>query len=160
MQAAHVVLEVGADNHDDGTRAEEEQGLEHGVGEQVEHGSHVTDAALALQRRDDAKGHEHVSYLRDSGERETALDVALAASHRGSVERGEGRDVSHVVQRVWRVLNPDRHQRRHLVNTGHDHGGGVDESRHWRRAFHGIGKPDVQREHGRLTGTANEHQEQ
>ena len=31
---------------------------------------------------------------------------------------------------------------------------GTDRS----RAFHGIGQPDVQREHGTLTGTADEHQ--
>jgi len=30
----------------------------------------------------------------------------------------------------------------------------------WRRTFHGIGQPDVQREHGTLSGATDEHQSQ
>ena len=33
---------------DDGTGTEEEQGFEHGVGEEVEHRSHVTEAFVAF----------------------------------------------------------------------------------------------------------------
>ena len=36
----------------------------------------------------------------------------------------------------------------------------MDECRYRRRTLHGIGQPDVQREHGRLTGTTDEHQHQ
>ena len=50
MQTTHILLEVGADDNDDSTRAEEEQSLEHSVSEEVEHGSHVTYTSLAFHR--------------------------------------------------------------------------------------------------------------
>ena len=48
VQTAHVILEVAADDDDDGTRAEEEQCLEHSVGKQVEDTSHVTQTTVVL----------------------------------------------------------------------------------------------------------------
>ena len=36
----------------------------------------------------------------------------------------------------------------------------MNQRTHRRRTFHGIGQPDVEREHGALTGTAHEHQPQ
>ncbi len=63
MQAAHVLFEVGADDNDDGTGAEEEQSLEHGVGEEVEHGSHVANTAFAGSCGADTERYEHVGNL-------------------------------------------------------------------------------------------------
>ena len=36
----------------------------------------------------------------------------------------------------------------------------MNEGGHGRRTFHGIGQPDVQREHGTLSGTTDEHEEE
>ena len=63
---------------DDAARAEEEQGLEHGVGEEVEHACHVTQAAvMRVGRSTYAQSHHHEADLRDGGEGQHALDVAL-----------------------------------------------------------------------------------
>ena len=63
VQTTHVLLEVAADDDNDSTGAEEEQRLEHGVGEEVEHAGHIADTSLAFHRRANAESHEHVSNL-------------------------------------------------------------------------------------------------
>ena len=68
MQTTHIILEIGTDDHDDCTRAEEEQCLEHSMGEQVEHTGCVTQTRFLTDTRADTKCHEHVSDLRDGGE--------------------------------------------------------------------------------------------
>ena len=47
-----------------------------------------------------------------------------------------------------------------LEHTGDHHRCRMDKCRHRCRTLHGIRQPDVQREHGRLTGTSDEHQYQ
>ncbi len=42
------------------------------------------------------------------------------------------------------------------VDAGGDHGGGVDQRGDGRGAFHGVGQPDVEREHGRFADAAAE----
>ena len=49
MQSAHIILEVAADDDNDGTGAEEEQGFEHSMSEKVEHAGHIAKAALTLE---------------------------------------------------------------------------------------------------------------
>src|SRR5205823_1878457 len=56
----------------------------------------------------------------------------------------------------------EREKRIHSGNEKHasgDHGGGVDERAHRRRAFHRVRQPDVQRELPRLTDGTAENQE-
>ena len=48
-QASHPAHLVAMHGMDDGTGTEEEQGFEHGVGEEVEHRSHITEAFVAFQ---------------------------------------------------------------------------------------------------------------
>ena len=45
-----------------------------------------------------------------------------------------------------------------LEHTSHHHRSGMDECTDRCRTLHGIRQPDVQWEHGTLTGTTNEHQ--
>ena len=68
---------------DDGAGGEEEQGLEEGVGEQMEDGGRVGG---------DAAGEEHVAELRDGGVGEDALDVVLDEADAGGEEGGRGAD--------------------------------------------------------------------
>ena len=46
----------------------------------------------------------------------------------------------------------------HHVDAGGDHGRGVDQGRDRRRAGHGVGEPDVERDLGALAGRADEDQ--
>ena len=81
------------DGVDDTSGAKEEASLEHGVGEQVEHGRHVAQRADVVmaggQFGADAEGHHHEGNLRDGGEGQHALDVALGTGHGGGIEGGE-----------------------------------------------------------------------
>ena len=80
----HVGLVVHGDH--DGTRREEEEALEAGVGEKMKH-------RLAGGRRDpDAEN--HVAELGNGGIGEDALDVILLSGHEGGTEAGNSTDPS------------------------------------------------------------------
>ena len=64
------------------------------------------------------------------------------------------------MQHLGSVADEEREHPRHEVDARHDHRGGMDQRRHGRRAFHSVGQPDVQREHGALARAADEHQPQ
>lgn len=49
MQSAHIILEVAADDNNDCTGAEEEQGFEHSMSEEVEHAGHISKTTLTLE---------------------------------------------------------------------------------------------------------------
>src|SRR3712207_2353115 len=160
MQTAHVLLEITANDNDNGTRAEEEQSLEHGMGEEMEHASHVTYATLALQRGTYAECYEHVGNLRNGREGQTTLNIGLRTSNCSCVESGKGCDISNIVERLRSISNPDGEQRSYLEHTGNHHRSSMYQRTNRRWTLHGIGQPDVKREHGRLTCTTDEHEEQ
>ena len=161
-QPTHILVEVAAHDHDDGTGAEEEQRLEHGVGEEVEHGCHVAQATMmVVEGEADTQGHEHVGDLRDRGEGQSALDVGLRTGHGSGVEGREGSDVGDPVELLdGAKLHVDGEEAGHLIDTGHDHRGGMDQRRNRRRTLHGVRQPDVEREHRTLARTTDEHQEE
>ena len=146
---------------DDAPRAEEQQRLEHGVGEEVEHRGHVTQpSGVRVGRGRDAQRHEHEPDLRNGAERQHTLDVALHTGHDGGVKRREGPDISRPMQHFGRIADEERKHPRHEVDARHDHRRGMDQRRHGRGPLHGVGQPDVQREHGALARAADEHQPQ
>ena len=162
-QTSHQCHLVAVNGMDDATGAKEEAGLEHGVGEEVEHAGHIAQTAVvevfAVAGEAYAESHHHEGNLRDSGEGKHALDVALCAGDGSGIEGGEGTYPNNDGETLGSVLNPDGEHTCNLEHTGHNHRGGVDEGRNRRRTFHGIGKPDVEGEHRTLSGTADEHQD-
>ena len=68
-QTAHGRHLVAVDGMDDTSSTEEEQGLKHGVGEEMEHGGHVTETSrMFVPSGDfgaDTEGHHHEGNLRD-----------------------------------------------------------------------------------------------
>ena len=164
VQTAHQCHLIGVHGMDDTTGAEEETSLEHGVGEQVEHTGHVAQLCVVVEQgtvvtgQAHAEGHHHEGNLRDGGEGEHTLDVGLRTSDGGCIESGEDTHPHHNAHGLGSILNPKREHAGQLEDTGHHHRGGVDEGRHRSRTFHGIGQPDVQREHGTLAGATDEHQ--
>ena len=110
-QAAHGRHLVAVDGMDDAAGTEEEQRLEHGMGEEVEHGGHVTQTTMVLMSGGDfgtyAEGHHHEGYLRNGGEGEHTLDVALSAGHGSGIESGEGADPGHDAEGVGGILYPE-----------------------------------------------------
>ena len=125
---AHLVAVHGVDN---ATRAEEEQCLEHGVGEEVEHGSHVAEAAHVFMTRSplsaNAERHHHKGDLRNGREGEHALDVALGTCHGGGIESGERAHPSHDAQSLRGILDPQGEEASHLEHTCNDHRSSVDK---------------------------------
>ncbi len=76
-----------------------------------------------------------------------AAKIAVAAPTMATISEREGRAVEEEV-------GPGDH-----VDAGGDHGGGVDERRDGRGAFHGVGEPDVERKLRALAGGADEQAE-
>ena len=127
----------------------------------MEHGSHVAQTAfMARHASADSQSHHHEPDLGNGGKGQHPLDVALHASHGSGIESRESPDVGHNVQRFRRVCDIKREHPCHLVHSGHDHRGRMNQRTDRRRAFHSVGQPDVEREHGALTGTAHKHQPQ
>ena len=88
----HVLLVVHRVDH--AARAEEQQRLEEGVGEQVEHRRAVSA---------DARGEEHVAELRAGRISDHALDVVLRAADGRGEDAGRGADLGDDVHRGRRL---------------------------------------------------------
>ena len=160
-QAAHGGHLVAVHRMDDASCTEEQQRLEHGVRKQVEHACHITQSAFVrVCGCTYAERYHHKAYLRDGGEGEYTLDVTLHTSHAGGIECGECAYIGHEVQHVGRIVDEQREHACHQVYACHHHRSGMNQCAHRSRTFHGIGQPDVQREHGALAGSADEHQSQ
>ena len=88
---------VAVNGMDDRAGAEEEQSLEHGVGEQVEHGSHETQAFLPAVSRN-PEGQHHVADLRHGGKGQDALDIELGTGDDRGKKRCESADIGNDFQ--------------------------------------------------------------
>ena len=96
----------------------------------------------------------------DGGECQYTLDVTLHTCHTGGIECREGSYVCHDVQHAGSIFYEQREHACHQIDPCNHHRGGMNQCTDGRRTFHGIGQPDVQREHGTLSGTTDEHQSQ
>ena len=148
-QRAHFlhVLVVGH-GVDDGAGGQEEERLEEGVRE------HVEDPGDVVAGPD---GQEHVPELGDRRVGERLFDVVLGAGDGGRQEGGPCPDARITAVRGGVVQH--RCHPGHEVDAGGDHRGGMDQGRDRRRAFHGVGQPDVERDLGRLPDGAHEQQQ-
>ena len=137
------------DGVDHASRAEEQQRLEEGVGDEVEHAGRI---------RAGADPDEHVAELGYRGVREHPFDVPLLERDRGREQRGERADPGDdgAAERREREQHATP---RHQINARRHHGGRVDQCRDGSRALHGVGEPDIQRDLGRFTGAAEEQEE-
>lgn len=153
-EAAHfpdVLLVVAG--VDDGPGAEEEEGFEPCVGEEVEH------ACLADEEAD---CHDHVAELGEGGVGEDFFNVVLLGGHEGGGEGGDAADpcdggAGEAFKGAgWEgELDAEEH-----VDAGGDHGGGVDEGGDGGGAFHGVWEPDVEGELGGLSDCSAEDAEE
>ncbi len=148
-EAAHVDRLHGV-HHAAG--AQEQQGLEEGMGEQVEH------AGANARQRTDAEGQKHIAQLTDRGISQHPLEVGLRdrndAGHQGRERADRGHDVLGAFG-----LKIERRAAGHHVNAGRDHRSRVNQRADRRGAFHRIGQPDVQRKLGALAAGTDEQQQ-
>ncbi len=112
---AHVLFVVHRVDH--AACAKEQQRLEEGVGEQVEHRR-----AIGA----DARGEEHVAQLRTGRIGDHALDVPLRRADRRGEEAGRRADEGDDGQRIGRGLEHRRQAADHEHARGH-HRRGVDQ---------------------------------
>ena len=163
-QTSHQSHLVRVDGMYDTTGTEEEASLEHGVCEEVEHTGKIADTVRVLMSCHllgaNTEGNHHERNLRNGRESKHTLDVCLCAGNSGCIESGEHTYPHDDAHCLGCILNPQGEHTRNLEHSGNNHRCGVDECADRSRTLHGIGQPDMQREHGRLTGTTDEHQHQ
>ena len=134
---------------DDAPRAQEQQRLEEGVGQQVKGGG---------GQRPGPDPQHHVADLADGGIGQDPLQVTLGTGAGGGVEGREPSGNGNGGQGNGRRA----YQREHAgqqVDPGRDHGGGVDLGRDRRGTGHGVRQPDRQRQLGRFAGRADQQQD-
>ena len=122
-EAAHVTHVVRVHGVDQRAGAEEEEGFEEGVGEEMED---------ARRPRPDTEGHHHVAQLADRRVGEDALDVVLHEGKKRPDDHGDAADQSEGVDAVAQRADRETSEEHavdagHQVDAGHDHGGGVDQ---------------------------------
>ncbi len=143
-QAAHLADVVGLDRVDDRAGAQEEQRLEERVREQVEH---------ARRHAARAQCEHHVAKLADRREGQDALDVVVGQAHGRREDGREAADDRDDVSACGTASNSGK-VARHQVDARRHHRRRVDQGRDRRRALHGVGQPDVQRELAALADRA------
>ena len=107
-----------------------------------------------------AQSNHHKGNLRNCRESQHTLDITLYASNCSGIECGKRTHPNNNAQCIGSILNPQGEQTGYLINTGNYHRRSMNQGTDRRRTFHCIGQPDMQREHGTLTGTTDKHQYQ
>ena len=103
-----------------------------------------------------AHGEEHVADLADRRIGEYPFQIVLPERADASVQQGDRADDRDHGCRAACECVEDRIGPRDQVNAGRDHGGGVDQRRHGRRALHGVRQPGLQRELAGLAARAEQ----
>ncbi len=144
---AHVLFP--AERVDHAARTEKEQGLEEGMGHQVEN---------SRRKRAYPQRQEHVTKLADGRISQHAFDIVLHQTHARRVNRGHRADRGHRAQSDGRELKDHVHPRDH-IDAGRHHGRRVNQRAHRRRPFHRVRQPNVKRNLRRLSGCAHKKQQ-
>lgn len=98
-QSAHGRHFVAMYRMDNAAGSQEKQCLEHGVGEQMVHTCHITQSTMMrVGGCTYAERHHHKTNLRDGGECQYPLDIALHTGHCGGIESGKCSYVCYDVQ--------------------------------------------------------------
>ena len=142
-------LVVHAVHHRPG--AEEQAGLEEAVGQQVHDRERVAGGTQP-------GGQHHVADLRHRRRGKRFLDVVLGAADDRAEQQRDRADDHDTQLCVGREVE-DRAGPHDQVDAGGDHGGGVDERRHRRRAFHRVAEPGLQRHLRRLAARRKQQQQ-
>ncbi len=137
---AHVLFLVAAVDHR--TRAHKEQRLEERVRNQVEH---------AHRHAAHAQARHHVTQLRNRRISQNTFDIVLRdCDQRGKQRRGRAHPRHHRQRNRRAARQRARlHQRIHAsneINSRRHHRRCVNQRRNWRRAFHRVRQPDMQRQ--------------
>ena len=121
--------------NDDGPATEEQEGFECAVGQEVVHAGSIGA---------EATGHDHVAELADRRVGHHTFDVGLGQGDGRPDDHGDAAGKRHDCHGGGRQVIERRQSRDH-EHARRDHGRGMNERRDRRRAFHGIGQPDMER---------------
>ena len=135
---------------DDRARAQEEQCLEEGMGEEMEH---------ARNPAANAQGSDHKPQLRQGTVGEDALDIILGQRDRCRKEGGECANSGNDSEGGTIISGEDGEGTCHQKDPRRDHRCRVDQGRNWGWALHCIREPDVEGKLGTLADRATEDQE-
>jgi len=128
---------------------QEEQRLEEGMGDQVEHARH---------RRAHAYSRHHETQLADGGVCQHFFNIILPDSNCGGKERGQPAHPGNGCLGI-RGKPVKRLGARHQVHACRHHRGGMDQRRDGCGTRHGIRQPDEERKLGGFAGYTEEHKE-
>ena len=137
MEPAHLAnILFSVAGVDDAAGPEKQQGLETRVRDQVEERGHPSA---------NPQGQHHKAQLADGGVSQHFLDIVLRHRDGGCKECGGrahpgDRGLSRGNERV------ESGTARYQIDTGGNHGRGMDQRRNRRRAGHSVRQPDVQRQ--------------
>ena len=134
---------------------QEEERLEKGVREHVKNGRGDRRGGECLPGRRAPQGQEHVAELADRRIGQHPLEIVLRERDQRCQE---GRDAADRRDGRLRFRHQDEQRRAagDQIDAGRHHRGRVNQGTHRRGAFHGVGKPEVQRELGRLAARSGE----
>ena len=150
LEPAHfsqILFAVQRVNHRTGS--EEQQRLEEGVCVEMED---------PRAERADPHRQEHVTELRDGRIRQHALDVVLDQADRAREKRRRRPNHRNHQHRLGRVAEQHGVPANHVHARRH-HRRRVNQRRDWRRTFHRVRQPDVQRNLCGFAGGADEQQQ-
>ena len=114
----------------------EYEGLEKGMGHEMEHGRAIGGHAGAQK---------HISKLTDRGVGQNALDVVLGERDRCGKKRCQSAD-SRDDRKGNGRQRKEKVQARDHVDPGGDHGRRMDQGAHGGWALHGVGEPNMERD--------------
>src|SRR5437667_3269074 len=137
------------------TSTQEEQGLEKGVCEQVEHAR----ANAVISRTGYTQTNKHIAQLTDRREGQHAFEIGLDKRDGGGKEGRNATDPGHHTERFRTCRREKWRCTCNHIDTSSDHRRGVDECTDGCWTFHSGGEPDVQRNLRRLTDSTTEDED-
>ena len=159
MQIAHIFHLIGVYGVYHRACSEEQECLEEGVCKEVKHRCHISQSVVVAILRY-AEGCHHIGYLRYCRECQDTFDIGLRDSYDRRKQCRECSDIGYHRKHIGSGEEIYGEKPCYQKDTCNNHSGGVYQCRNGSRTLHGVGQPDMQREHCRFACSAHKYQSQ